>query len=124
LNARADRSRGGTIDISTFTKIEIEGSSAVPLLDHLCADRLPQKVDGIASGHMLNIRGRIELAVTVASLGSDPFYLVCAAFFEQRLLDRLADHMPDECQTEIRCLSDSNSALALNGPMASCALSI
>ena len=58
---------------------------------------------GIALTHMLNRRGRIEMETTIVRLAEDRFYLVCAAFFEQRLLDHLAlqrgeeaieDHQP------------------------------
>jgi dimethylglycine dehydrogenase len=33
---------------------------------------------------MLNRRGRIELETTIIRMAEDKFYLVCAAFFEQR----------------------------------------
>jgi dimethylglycine dehydrogenase len=68
----------------------VEGPDAEALLDRLTANRLPQKVGGIALTHMLNRRGRIELETTIVRLARDRFYLVCAAFFEQRLLDHLA----------------------------------
>ena len=114
----AVRTRVGLMDISAFAKIEVSGPGAEPLLDYLCANRLPQKTGGIALTHMLNRRGRIELELTVVKLAPARFYLVCAAFFEQRLLDHLAAYMSDGSPTEIRHLSDSHSALSLNGPHA------
>ena len=41
---------------------------------------------------MLNRAGRIELETTIVRMADDRFYLVCAAFFEQRLLDHLAQN--------------------------------
>jgi dimethylglycine dehydrogenase len=114
---RAVREGVGIMDISAFTKVEVAGPDAGALLDRLCANRLPQKPGGIALTHMLNRRGRIELETTVVKLGEDRFYLVCAAFFEQRLMDHLAQHRRDEDVT-ITCLSDDWAALALNGPRA------
>jgi dimethylglycine dehydrogenase len=67
------------------------------------ANKLPQKPGGIALTHMLNRRGRIELETTIVRMARDRFYLVCAAFFEQRLIDHLTanrggadatDHQP------------------------------
>ncbi len=112
---RAVRERVGIMDISAFTKVEVSGPDAERLLDGLAANRLPQKMGGIALTHMLNRRGRIELETTVVKLAEDRFYLVCAAFFEQRLLDHLAAHRGDADVT-VTCLSTDWAALALNGP--------
>ncbi|MEL6337598.1 MAG: FAD-dependent oxidoreductase, partial [Pseudomonadota bacterium] len=114
---RAVRERVGIMDISAFTKVRASGRDAEALLDRLVANRLPKKVGGIALTHMLNARGRIELETTVVRLAEDSFYLVCAAFFEQRLLDHLAMHR-GEAQVTVECLSDDWCALALNGPRA------
>ncbi|MEX0351215.1 MAG: FAD-dependent oxidoreductase [Paracoccaceae bacterium] len=112
---QAVRERVGIMDISAFTKVEVSGRGAEALLDRLVANRLPQKVGGIALTHMLNRRGRIELETTIVKLDEDRYYLVCAAFFEQRLLDHLNQHRSEE-EVEITLRSDTWSALALNGP--------
>ena len=112
---RAVREAVGIMDISAFTKVEISGPDARALLDRLVANRLPQKVGGIALTHMLNRRGRIELEATVLKLAEDRYYLVCAAFFEQRLLDHLTQHR-DEENVDITLRSDDWAALSLNGP--------
>ena len=114
---RAVRQAVGIMDISAFTKVEVSGPDAERLLDGLVANRLPQKVGGIALTHMLNRRGRIELETTVVKLAEGRFYLVCAAFFEQRLLDHLAAHRGGADVT-VTCLSTEWAALALNGPRA------
>lgn len=112
---RAVRERAGVMDISAFTKVEVTGPDAEAMLNRLTANRLPRKTGGIALTHLLNRRGRIELETTVVRLAEDRFYLVCAAFFEQRLIDHL------EAQKEaadLRILNRSTewAALALNGP--------
>ena len=105
------------MDVTAFTKVEVSGPDAAAFLDRLTANRLPSKAGGIALTHMLNRRGRIELELTVARLGEDRFYLVCAAFFEQRLLDHLAHNLEGE-DIAIRNLSTDWAALALQGPRA------
>jgi len=114
---RAVRERVGIMDVTAFTKILVSGADAESFLDGLVANRLPQKAGGIALTHMLNERGRIELETTVVRMedGEDGFYLVCAAFFEQRLLDHLTKHLTDE-NVQVTNLSSSWSALSLNGP--------
>ncbi len=114
---RAVRERVGIMDISAFTKVELSGPDAAALLDRLVANKLPGKVGGIALTHMLDRRGRIVLETTIIRTGEDRYYLVCAAFFEQRLLDHLAAHRGAE-KVQITCLSEDWSALALNGPLA------
>ena len=114
---RAVRNGVGIMDISAFTKVEVSGEGAEAFLDQLVANRLPKKVGGITLTHMLNRRGRIELETTVVKLDEGRYYLVCAAFFEQRLLDHLRHaRIFDENSVSVIKRSDEWAALALNGP--------
>ena len=112
---KAVREGVGIMDVTAFTKVLIEGPDAYALLDRLTANRMPQQVGSITLSHMLNRAGRIELETTMLRMGEDQFYLVCAAFFEQRLLDHLAHHRGNET-AKITALSNDWSALSLNGP--------
>ena len=114
---KAVREAVGIMDISAFTKVEVAGPDAEALLDRLVANKLPRKSGGITLTHMLNRRGRIELETTVVKLEEGRFYLVCAAFFEQRLMDHLAQHKEGE-SAEIILQSNDWAALTLNGPKA------
>ncbi|KIC41841.1 glycine cleavage system protein T [Ruegeria sp. ANG-S4] len=111
----AVRERVGIMDVTAFTKVEVSGPDAYDLLDRLTANRMPQKDGSITLTHMLNRRGRIELETTIVRMASDRYYLVCAAFFEQRLLDHLAQQRDGE-DVVITALSADRSALSLNGP--------
>ena len=115
IECKAVREAAGIMDISAFTKVEVAGPDAETFLDGLVANRLPKKVGGIALTHMLNRRGRIELETTVVRLAEDRFYLVCAAFFENRLLDHLNQNKADE-DAEIVLRSNDWAAITLNGP--------
>ena len=112
---KAVREGVGIMDVTAFTKVLVEGPDAYALLDRLTANRMPQKVGSITLTHILNRAGRIELETTIVRMGEDSFYLVCAAFFEQRLLDHLNHQRADEDVT-IAALSSDWSALSLNGP--------
>ena len=112
---KAVREGVGIMDVTAFTKVEVTGADAYALLDRLTANRMPQKTGSITLTHMLNRRGRIELETTIVRMADDRFYLVCAAFFEQRLLDHLTQHSDGE-DVKVVALSNDWSALSLNGP--------
>lgn len=112
---QAVRNGVGIMDVTAFTKVLVSGPNAYALLDRLTANRMPQKNGSITLTHMLNRAGRIELETTIVRMAKDSFYLVCAAFFEQRLLDHLA-HQRGDADVTITALSSDWSALSLNGP--------
>ena len=117
LEVLAVRERVGIMDISAFAKVVVSGAGAESFLDRLVANRLPRKTGGIVLTHLLNRRGRIEIELTVTRLGIQRYYLTCAAFFEQRLLDHLEQRL---ASTDVRISnrSDEWSAITLQGPHA------
>ena len=112
---KAVREAVGIMDVTAFTKVMVEGPDAYALLDRLTANRMPQKAGSITLTHMLNHAGRIELETTIVRMAEDSFYLVCATFFEQRLLDHLDQHRGG-ADVNVTALSVQWSALTLNGP--------
>ncbi len=111
----AVRKAAGIMDITAFTKLEISGTDAEQLLNTLIANKIPQKIGNITLTHMLNEAGRIELETTVTRLGTNRFYLVCAAFFEQRLLDHIEQYR-GAYKVDLILRSNDWGALAINGP--------
>ncbi len=112
---QAVRERVGLMDITAFTKVEVSGTDAQAFIDRLVANRLPTRKNGIILTHLLNRRGRIEIELTVARISQKRFYLICAAFFEQRLVDHLNQYRINEDVT-IENLTDQWSAVAIQGP--------
>ncbi len=112
---RMVRERAGIMDISAFAKVEVAGPDAAGFLDRLVPNRLPSAPGRIALTHLLSDNGRIELETTVVRLAEQRFYLVCAAFFEQRLIDLLSFARDGE---DIAIVNRSSEwdALAVNGP--------
>jgi dimethylglycine dehydrogenase len=113
---RAVRERAGIMDISSFAKIEIAGRDAGGFLDTMVANRLPARDGRIILTHLLNDAGRIEAEVTIVRLAEHWFYLTCAAFFEQRVMDWLAHHIPAGAEVTLHNQSAEYGALALQGP--------
>ena len=113
---KAVRDAAGIMDISAFSKIEISGPSAASIMDRLAPNKLPSEPGRIMLTHLCNDSGRIELEATVVRLADDRFYLVCAAFFEQRLIDHLTRNIADDEQAVVTNRSQEWGALTLNGP--------
>ena len=90
VDAKALHTSKGIMDVTAFPKVMIEGPDAHALLDRLTTNKLPQKLRSIKLKHMLNRRRRVALRTAVVRMAEDRFYLVCAKFFEQGLLDLLA----------------------------------
>ena len=116
---KALRESVGIMDITAFTKVKVEGTAASEFVDSLIANKLPSAPGRIVLSHLLNERGRIEIEVTCIRMTDDSYYFVCAAFFEQRLLDHLHKHgaavkLAD--QVNIENLSSDWAAVAINGP--------
>jgi dimethylglycine dehydrogenase len=114
----AVQTAAGIMDISSFAKIEVAGADAETVLNRLCANRMPRRDGGIVLTHLLNRRGRIEVEATVVRLGENWFYLTCAAFYEQRLVDLLTFGVAGGETLDIHNVSSDYGALALQGPKA------
>ena len=116
---KAVRESVGIMDISAFTKVEVSGPDARSFLDGLIPNNMPKREGGAILTHLLNERGRVEAEITIVKFAEDRYYLVCAAFFEQRLLDHLSKHnKAADKRADITVSNHSTSwnALTLQGP--------
>ncbi len=114
----AVRSRVGIMDISAFAKIDVSGGHAERFVSRMIANRVPRRTGGIVLSHLLNETGTVEAETTVVRIGEDRFYLVFAAFFEQRVRDWLERHRRAEEDVRIENVSKAFGAIALQGPRA------
>jgi len=116
-------SGAGIQDITAFAKVMVSGSDAASFLDGLVANNIPQRDGSIILTHFLNESGRIELEATIVRLDEQCFYIVCAVFFVQRLLDHLNAHRQPHQRVLIEDYSKAWGAMALQGPAAQSVLS-
>ncbi len=114
---RTVRECAGIMDISAFAKIKVSGKDSDTYLDRIIANKIPQQSGGIALTHVLNSRGRIEVELIVVKLTDQSFYLVCAAFYERRLLDCLIQNR-NAAVVQFENLSKKWAAIAIQGPKA------
>ncbi len=112
---RTVRNSVGIMDISAFTKVQLHGPDAEQFLNQVFSANAPRKVGSIALGYLLNQCGRIELEMIAARTADDCFFLVCAAFYENRLLDHLRRYAGD-FSVELTNQSSEWCSLAVQGP--------
>ena len=112
----AARNRAGVMDISAFAKMEVSGKDAAAFIDGLVPNRLPAP-GRVALAHFLSENGRIEMEATVMRPEENLFYIVCAAFFENRLRDYL-NFRRGGAAVNLTNRSREWAALAVNGPEA------
>ena len=107
----------GMIEISGFSKFEVEGPKAEAFLDEVLACRLPQKTGRTVLAPMLNRKGGIIGDFTVTRLGPDRFYLVGAGAAERFHMRWFDDHKPASGVT-IRSMTTARAGFAIAGPNA------
>jgi dimethylglycine dehydrogenase len=80
---RALRAGVGLVDVSSYGKFRVAGPNAARWLDHLLANRLPQKVGQVVLSPMLNPKGRLVGDFTVSRLGDEEFFLIGSGTLER-----------------------------------------
>ena len=106
----------GVIDLSSFAKFQVAGSSAEQFLERLSANSIPKEIGDIRLCHFLNRTGRIECEFTITRTGKTEFYLVCAAVAEQHHADWLFSNIDTREEVRINPMTTQRGVLAVSGP--------
>ena len=104
--------------MSAFAKYEVSGPGAEAFLDHLVANKLPQKIGRVALTHMLSKNGGVRSEFTILREGPQSFYLVGMGSMERHDLDYLNKLRPRDGSVEIQRVTTSTGVLVLAGPHA------
>ncbi|PCE23176.1 sarcosine dehydrogenase [Paraburkholderia acidicola] len=91
---RAVRERAALIDMSSFSKYEVTGPGALPLLQYVCASNMDRPIGTVIYTQMLNERGGIEGDVTITRLAPERFYFVTGSALGVRDRSTLEAHVP------------------------------
>ena len=113
---RAVRERVAIIDMSSFSKYEIRGPAALPLLQSLAVNDLDRPVGTIVYTQLCNERGGIEADVTITRLGPDRFYFVTGSALGIRDRSTIERHMPGDGSVVLDDHTSSRAVLCLCGP--------
>jgi 4-methylaminobutanoate oxidase (formaldehyde-forming) len=116
---RAFRERVGIIDMTSFGKIELNGSGALPLLERVAGNLIDRPVGSVVYTQLLDRRGGIAGDVTITRLGPQRFRLVTGAGYVNSDLGWLRLQRRDEDgPVEIRETTEELSVVGMWGPQA------
>jgi 4-methylaminobutanoate oxidase (formaldehyde-forming) len=115
---RATRERAGLFDLTSFSKILVQGPGALALLQKLCDNQIDKPVGSITYTQMLNAHGGIECDVTITRLDTQRFYLVTGTAFGPHDLAHIRRHAPDDGSVVIDDVTSSRAVVGLWGPRA------
>ena len=113
---RALRSGVGFYDMSSFGKLQVEGTGALSFLQRLVANDVDVDVGRIVYGQMLNSRGGIESDLTITRLGRERFLLVTPAASCQRDMAWLRKHQAASENVVITDITAAEAVLCVMGP--------
>lgn len=112
----AVRERVGLMDLSTFSKFEVQGADALPFLQRIAANSLPVKDGGIVLTHLLTPAGYIESEMTITRLATDRFYVLSAAVAQLHDMDQLRWRLQPGERVTVTDVTDDYGVLVLAGP--------
>jgi 4-methylaminobutanoate oxidase (formaldehyde-forming) len=115
---RAVRERAALVDMSSFTKVEIEGPGALAALQRVAANDMDRAPGTIVYTQFLNARGGIEADLTITRLAEDRFYLVTGSAFGPHDLAHLDDHLPRDGSVRVNDVTSGWAVVNLCGPRA------
>ncbi len=106
----------GLLDMTPFAKCRLSGPGAEAFLNHLVANRLPEKMGQIALCHALNTRGGVQSEFTILRESADNYYLVSAAAWQRLDHDCLSKRMPKDGSVQFEHLTDELGVFVVAGP--------
>jgi glycine cleavage system T protein len=116
---RAFRERVGIIDMSSFGKVDVSGSGALPLLERVAGNLIDRPVGSVVYTQLLEKDGGMAADVTITRLGEEHFRLVTGAGYVNSDLGWLRLQQRDsDPLVEIRESSDELSVIGMWGPNA------
>jgi dimethylglycine dehydrogenase len=119
---RCMREQVGLLELSAFSKFEVEGPGARAWLDRIVANRVPRKVGGMSLAHALNPSGSVRSEFTISRLADgilgERFFLVSGAAAHDYDLDFLQKLLPRDGSVHLRDVTTQYGVFVLAGPQA------
>ncbi len=119
---RTIRENVGMIELSAFSKFEVEGPGARAFLDRLVANVIPKKLGGITLAHALNPSGSIRSEFTISRLADglwgERFFLISSGAAHDYDLDFLQKHLPRDGSVILKDTTTQYGVFVLAGPNA------
>ncbi|XP_038070075.1 pyruvate dehydrogenase phosphatase regulatory subunit, mitochondrial-like isoform X2 [Patiria miniata] len=106
------------MDMSSFTKFQLEGKSATSLLQRLCPNDMDVPVGTVVHSGMLNEKGCYENDCSIARLGDERYFIVCPTIQQVKGFHWIARHLPKDGSVKLRDVSGQYTGLNVLGPKA------
>jgi heterotetrameric sarcosine oxidase gamma subunit len=115
LEHRAARAAVALFDLSSFAKLEVAGPDALALVQHVFASDLDVAEGRVVYTTMLNVRGGVEMDLTVTRLEDDRFVVIAPAIAQTRVLHWLRGHARGRAAV-VTDVTAASGTLAVMGP--------
>lgn len=122
---RACREGVSVIDMSTFTKFELQSKDreVVDFLQYVCANDIDREIGSVVHTGMLNYRGGFENDCSIVRLAKNRFFMVAPTTQQTRGLAWLRKHLPSDGSVQVSDVTSMYGAINLLGPKAHAVLS-
>ena len=115
---RAAREAVALFDLTSFAKIEVSGTDALPLLQLVCTNDVDVAIGRVVYTLFLNQRGGIENDGTVTRLAEDRFLVITPTATQHRTFEWLRSYASDGhgMAVSIADVTDATATIAVMGP--------
>ncbi len=116
---KAFRERVGLIDMTSFGKIDVQGTGALKLMQRLTDSEMNRPIGSVIYTQFLNEKGGVVADVTVTRLGKNHFRVITGASFIDSDLGWMQAHLkPSDGEIELRDITDELVGIGMWGPQA------
>ena len=115
---RKARETAAIFDVTSITKLEVNGSGALNFLQRLTANQMDQPVGRVTYTSVLNERGGIFCDLTVTRLGLNRFMVMTSTAYGYHDLKWFKDHQEADESVIINDVSSDLGCLCIWGPKA------
>jgi len=113
---KATREGVALIDQTSFSKFELLGPGALPLLQKICASNMDKPVGSVIYTQMCNDWGGIEADLTITRLSKDHFYIVTGSAFGTHDADWIKRQMPEDGSVYLIDTTSARCVINICGP--------
>ncbi|XP_071806737.1 pyruvate dehydrogenase phosphatase regulatory subunit, mitochondrial-like isoform X2 [Asterias amurensis] len=106
------------MDMSPFTKLELQGSEASSLLQRLCPNNMDFAIGGVVHTGMLNQHGCYENDCSVARMDHDRYFIICPTIQRIKGFNWIMKHLPTDSSVSVNDVSGQYTSLNVLGPKA------
>ncbi|XP_071785227.1 pyruvate dehydrogenase phosphatase regulatory subunit, mitochondrial-like [Asterias amurensis] len=106
------------MDMTPFTKLELQGSGTTSLLQRLCPNNMDIPIGSVVHSGMLNEFGGYENDCSVARCEQDRYFLICPTKSRVKSINWIASHLPTDGSVAMHDISDQYVGLNVLGPKA------